>query len=638
MATTIECFYGDDGSVVVNSTNVSMDDVGGSLRSLGGDLDSSTKKIVDALAPWVQATQGPRPRRLGGIWDRDRFVSPENTFQKVRVAREAKRLDDVIGTAADVTEALALSAMSIFTDDDDEQDAWNQWAGTVDLDSRLREIWHTLYTDSMVVVSTWWEQKQYTVRGRTRAGNRRRQVFDLTVPTGLSIIDSTKVAPVGTTMFQREGLAYIADADEAYAFDGIIAARDGLEPPAGRTRRDRYVSYTSNASSVVPSGLDALDPIVSRLVRRRYEPAPAERDALQREGVDTTNLFLLDSRFTFRHTLTKPTYQLFPDVRLERAFPILDLKAQLRQVDRAFLVGAASYIVLITQGSDTRPGQPEEINALRAGATSLGQIPLLVGDHRLNVQIITPKVDISLDAEKWDNLDRRLTALSYGTFAAVGNDSDDPLKTGRVIGRNLEGRRRMMRRSIEANVFDAIRVTNASLTGRAKLRFHPEQISLAFDVAWANTLLDLREANETSRETTLSQLGLDQADEAALRRREAEHYDDTFETFVPHGANPNQGQPGDDPGMSTRLAQRMGGRRRGGNRNGGGAAPGTGQGQESTDPRRSRTADYLAGLNDMDRDSLIAEAAEFDIPGRWQMRKADLRAAISAAADPGDEQ
>lgn len=623
---TIE--FGPNGVPIVNASGLDLSTIAGALGGLPMN-DPTTRRIVDTLGGWSGAQRQRKPR-LGGILDRDRYLTPVTHFEKIRTARDALR-DDVIGGAADTTEALALSSCSLFSDDVDHQDVWNQWAAKIDLDSKLREFWRILYTDSQAVVALWWEQQTFKVRGVGDEGRQRRKRISILAPSAWSFIDSTKVVPVGSQMFNRGALAYIADADEAEMLDRVIEAREGMAPPKNSSGMPVRFSERSGGPTA-PAAFDPEDDAVAaRLIRRRYNPPEHERTRLTQHGIAWDNLFLLDSRMVFRHTLTKPDYDLFPDIRLEGAFPLLDLKAQLRQMDRAFLVGGAAYILVLTQGSDAHPGQQPEIDALKAGAAMLGSLPLLVGDHRLNLEIVTPPIEATINKAKWDTIDARLTSLAFRTFAAGGSDMDDPMKTGRIVARGLEGRRRMMRRSIEQNVLSPIFESSPELLTPAKLRFHPAQIHLAFDQGWANLLLDLREANELSRETMLSQLEFDQADEAIERERERKLYDDIFQTFVPHGANPNSG--GDPEGElgSTRLAQRMGGRRRGGNRAGGGAAPGSGQGQESRDPRRSRERPANDLLMDMTRDELIAEAAQWGVQGRHQMKKQDLVDAISDA-------
>jgi hypothetical protein len=633
---TVEVLRGDNGAPVINATDAQPWEIADAL-GLGGESASSDpamQRLVATMGSWVQSTHPPR---IGGIFDRDQFLDPRGSFEQMRLARRALR-DDVVGGAADLTESLALSATAVYSPDDDEQDAWNQWAADFDMDSRLREAWRMLYTDSQFVAATEWARRSYTVRGRTRAGNARRRTFELLLPTGMTFLDTRKITPVGTLMFGREHLAYIADAHEATRFDTILARRDGVAPVSpsgiGTGFGSRYTPVTRSGStpSIAPE-----DDIVERLLVGRYVPDEVESAELNEDGVPLTDLFLLDYRYTFRHTLTRPQYQRFADVRLASCFELLDLKNLLRSMDRAHLLGGSNFIVLIRKGTDALPAQQAEITSLRESVSTIAQVPVIVGDHRLSIDIVTPKLDVTLNTSRYDLLDRRLTARALGTFVPTGADQADPLKLGKVIGRNLESRRRMLRRSFEANLFEPIRRSNDDITQRAKLTFSPATISLSFDAAFASFLLDLREAKELSRDTILSQFDLDQRDEARQREREADVYDDIFNTIVPHGANPSgaggAGDGGDDPGGdrpspgSTRLARRSGGRQGGGIRRGGGAAPGSGQGET---PRRFRRQADVS-LADLSRDQLVELAGEYGIAYRHQLRRDDLQARIEAA-------
>ena len=627
---------GDNGAPVINTTEAEPWQISEAL-GLGGEVssDPAMQRLQATMGSWVRST---RPQRMGGIFDRDRFVDPDDPGEQIRLARRALR-DDVIGGAADLTESLALSATDIYSPDDDEQDAWNQWAAEFDMDSRLREAWRILYADSQFVAATEWARRSYTVRGRTAAGNARRRVFDLLVPTSMTFLDSRKVTPVGTLMFRREHLAYIADAREATLFDQILARRDGIVPvnPSGLPGGFGFGRLVPRSGVPAPS-IAPEDDIVERLLVGRYEPSADERAELNADGVTSGDLFLLDYRFAFRHTLTRPTYQRFADVRLASCFELLDLKNLLRSMDRAHLLGGSNFIVLVRKGTDQLPAQQPEITALRESVNTIAQVPVIVGDHRLSIDIVTPKLDVTLNTSRYDLIDRRLTARALGTFVPTGADQADPLKLGKVIGRNLESRRRMLRRSFEAHLFEPIRRTNPDITQRAKLAFSPATIALSFDAAFASFLLDLREAKELSRDTILSQFDLDQRDEARQREREADLYDDIFQTIVPHGANPptaggGSGDGGDGPdgvrpsSGPTRLARRSGGRQAGGRRNGGGAAPGSGQGEPPRRPRRLSDTD----LGDLSRDELIELAGRYQIPYRHQLRRDALRDAIVAA-------
>jgi hypothetical protein len=580
---------------------------------------SAMAEQAPMIASMVRWTNDTRPaHRGGGLIDRDIYVNPATTMGKIRTARMAAR-DDAVGGVLDSTEALALKRVSFTAREWDQQDVWNQWAGQVNLDKKLRSAWRVLHTDSQFVMALWWGQRSFRVSGTTEGGRARRKQFaNLQVPVAMSLIDSLKVTPVGSLMFDQEQLAYIADAEEAALFDRVLAAREGRA--TGRT--------TMGAPLPLELVDPTSDPIVERLLTRRYEPNAVERKRLGDHGINTTHLFLLDPTAVFRHTVTKADYEPFPDVRMESVFELLDIKHQLRQMDRAHLIGGTNFIVLVKIGSDAHPGLPEEVNHLSARVRTIASVPLIVGDHRLSVEIVTPRLDNTLNRDRYDALDLRIVARLYRMFLPTGGGAERIDEVSKLVGTNLQNDRHMMLRAFESHVFGPMQRLNPDLGARVKMRFHPGRIALEFDAAWASFLLDLREAREISRNTIHSQFELDQDDEAFMLEREAEQYDDVFRTFVPHGANPDvvvdptEAEP--EPTGTGRAAKRRAGRRAGRRR--GGAAPGSGQGQAPRNPRNRSGGSGRATT----RADAYATARELDIPGRSAMNRDALLEAIEA--------
>jgi hypothetical protein len=250
---------------------------------------------------------------------------------------------------------------------------------------------------------------------------------------------------------------------------------------------------------------------------------------------------------------------------------------------------------LIKKGSDAIPGKPAEIANLQQNVKTLTRLPVIVGDHRLSVEIITPKLDSTLDASKYGTIDQRITASLYGMFllggsgSGAGARSDDSSGLVKVIARGIESRRHMIQRYLERHIFKPLMEQNEELTTPPKLKFHPKNVDLGFDAALAGLLLELRQSNEISRETLLSQFNVDQDDEARMLEREKESFDSTFQTQVPFSApNPKNTQPSDTPSEPiTPAEKRRAGRTGGGTRNGGGAAPGSGQGKDPVNPRKT---------------------------------------------------
>lgn len=553
------------GTTVVNATDIDNAQV---YEALG----QQDRQLLNALSGWVQGTQAPSSLtayaegtptagRNGSLLHRDRYLTPTNVYEQMRIANAAVEEDDIVSGVAETTESLAFSAVSFFAEDEDEQDVYNQIAGVIDLDSRLREMWRELFTVSQFYVATWSTPQSFKVRGKTKDGVKRRRTIDCVAPKELTLLDPLKVVPVGISMFGQEQLAYWASADES-----------------------------SNLADIV-GNQKMNDPIAQRLISGRYEVTDkTEARELTGLGVNVRDLWLLNPQHVFRHTLTRPGYQRFAPIRMRAVLKLLDIKQQLLQMERAHLIGGTNFIVLITKGTDAHPAVPAEVANLQAMVRTVARVPILVGDHRLHVEIVTPKLDNTLKAERWNTIDSRITGRLYQMFVlgnyAAGAGGDDSVKLVKVIARGMESRRHMIRRALEKHVFTPLFEGNEQLTTFPKLQFHPRAIALDFDAAWASFLFDLRTNNEISRETILSQFDLNQELEAEFRRREKDLYDDIFQTQVafsspnpalPGQPNPNAPQP--QPGSTTRDNG-------GGRRNGGGRAPGSGQGQPARRPTK----------------------------------------------------
>lgn len=563
------------GTTVINDSDVATSDVADALML--------TNPVIGAMVRWVAGTQplqsdymqggggwdggdggGGRVSRAGGLFERDRYVTPEKIMDQMRLAQAAVS-DDIVDGFLESTESLAFSSVSMWSEDEDEQNIWNQIAADIDLDSRLREIWRELATVSQCYIAVWWGNKSYKVEGKTEKGNAKRKKFEnLQVPLALGILDPLKVVPIGQMLFNRDQLAYVATPQEGEQFDVLL--KDGKAA--------------------------ADDPIAAKLILGRHTPTKVEEIELQKAGVtDVRNLFLLNPAYVFRHTATRPGYRRFAELRMKSVFELLDMKHQLRQMERAHLIGAASFIVLIKKGTDQLPAKPAEILSLQGQVRSVARVPVIVGDHRLSVEIVTPKTDNTLRPERHNTLDGRLTARLYGMFVLgnyhAGGSSDDSVKLTRVVAAGMESRRHMIRRTLEKKLWQQVLDKNDALTSAPKLRFHPKRIALNFDNAWASFLMDIRDTGDLSRDTLLNEFDFSQDDEAVNRLREKESFDDIFQTQVPgapaNPALPAGPKPANDP---TAPAQKRAGRRAGGRKNGGGAAPGSGQGQEPRKPRK----------------------------------------------------
>lgn len=486
-----------EGTVVLNTTDFST--------SMIHDSIEREHPEVASMIRWGR--QVHRSRR-GGLLERDKYVTPQGMYDQMRVAQDAARTDDVVSGFLESTEALAFSRMSVQSDDEDEEDIWNQIMEDIDLDSRIREMWREMSIVSQFYVGVWWGMKDYTVRGRDRkTGVRRKKQFKrLRVPIGITLLDPMKIVPVGNFMFRQEKLAWAAKREESNYFDNVLT---GMEE----------------------------DETIKRLIAGKYEANDLEQQRLGRLGIGPAELYLLKPENVYRETSTRPDYEPFADVRMKSIFDLLDLKALLRELDRAMLLGATNFIVLIRKGTDNMPAKNQELTALQASVRTMSQLPVIVGDHRLEIDIITPKLDTTLTPEKYNTIDARITArlfqiLMTGNFAA-GAKGDDSLKLIKIIARGLEARRGLLRRSIDRHILMQVYEKNEMFTEIPRLEFHPKTVAIDFDPGLAAYLMDLLDRHAISRGTLLEQIDLDEDDEARIIKREQENFDQTFNPLTP---------------------------------------------------------------------------------------------------------
>jgi hypothetical protein len=515
---------------------------------------------IAELVTWTRSTRGGGGRS-GGLFDRDRFVCPDNPFDQMRTAVDASS-DDVVAAYLDSSEAMAIRNLQCNVADEDENDIWKQIINACDLEERSREIWREICTVSQAYVAAWYETKTFTVRGKSpQTGVKRKKSYTLTVPSGLTVLDPFKVVPVGNFLFGQETLTYYADPTERDVIDSWLLGDDDSQA----------------------------DEIIKRLIVGKYEPDFRDRKEIGNLGVDPNRLYVLNPQYVWRITATRPGYHRFSPIRMTSIFEILDLKHQLRQSDRATLIGASNFILLVKKGTDKEPAKQFEIQNLQSSMRSVSKVPVIVGDHRLSIEIITPKTDNTLDTDRYTILDLRIMGRLYGMFISTHSGRDDSLKLARVVARGLESRRESIIKSLMVHLIMPTFNLNDSLTTEPELEVYPKRIALDFDPSLATYLLDLRDRGDLSRDSILSEIDYDEESEAEKRKMEKERFDDIFAppTPLPGAAAPVVVAPG-APNDPKRAGRSLGGNHgQGGNGNVGRGAgqaprrPGKGAGIES---------------------------------------------------------
>lgn len=509
----------------------------------------SVREVANRLSQWVTEARAVRNRT--SLFDRRGYVASDNPFEHMQIARKAVAEDDVVAGAAEVTEGLIFQGAKWESEDADDADCFNQIARDLNQDDLLRASYRELFTYSQVVFASYWGRKTYTVRGYNapaeqkldkitdpatgavtyepprdpetnqpkkpdRRGPKRRKKYDVWVPTRIAILDSARVIPVGRSLWGQDRLAWHASQEEMELWDGI------------------YMGTEDDAT-------------LATLIIGKYTPSKDEEQELQKLGIDPKRLLELNPQYVWRHTATRASYERWAQNRMKSIFRLLDMKQQLMDADRAALVGAANYIVLVKKGSKEEPAVQGELENLKDNMKVVARMPVIISDHRLEIEIITPKIDMTLDSSKYDTLDRRIIARLLGalSIASSGQRNESTLTTGRMVARLLENKRQMLKRTLEKYIARAIvehPMNEGKFDGEPNLTYTPRNVQLDNDAQVVQAVLALAARKDLSRESELEFFGFDQAVEAQRKLNEEETgLDDIFGTAIPFDSPQNAG-------------------------------------------------------------------------------------------------
>lgn len=528
-----------DGVVVQVEREVEL----GNLRE-----NPAVRELASAVKTWMNTIGAGGGGRKGSLLTRDTFTPPENTYAEMLAARTAVDVDDVVSGVYEITEAFAFQGVKAQTTDEHKADVFNQLNGDIDLDSVIRRMWKGDYTLNQFVQVVEWGEKTYRPRlpaeptpdqpaehldpetgqpmmdpatGRPmkpKQRRRTRKTYRLQVPTKIALIDDLCVAPMKRGPLDEEVLLWSAT-------DAEIAAWDDKDSVQGLPPTDDLF-----LGPFVPTQLQ-----VAQLNEMGFR--------------DPRKMLILNPRRVQRFTGTKPDWENFAPVRLKSCFALLDLKRQLMNQDRVNLVGAANFILLIRKGSKEQPATDNELSNLKENYQVLAKLPVIISDHRLEIEIIAPKIDLVLDTSKYDLLDSRLLSRLLNTLSigGKGQRNETNVTMSYAVARAMENRRHMLKRHVERTIYKQIMERNPGVfddDDPPSLAFTPAKISLGFDSALSQLMASLFNSEDLSRETMLEFVGLDQGTEALRKEIEDRIYDGVFgHVLMPGAVDPNDPNP-----------------------------------------------------------------------------------------------
>ncbi len=456
----------------------------------------------------------------GSAFARASFDTPSDVFGEIRLARDMVERDDDVAAAVGWMIACAYEG-GMRNDHEDERTRglFDAIARNANLDHVFAELYREYLISAQVNTVQLFTRKALEYREFAKSEVKSQVVSAPLV----GVLPAENMRVLSNDMFGTGELAYVPDSERL------------------RMWLNKY--FDPNTSPGVKAKMAREDRVTAAMFR-------GYRD-LGDDGIDDfTNLgwmldqrvWLLNPRMVHRSTAPKGVAK-YPRPFLTRNFGLLEAKRLLNILDWSLLQGGASYIVVAKLGNDTHKAKKSELAGLENAVRSATKAGVMIGDHRLSFEVITPNLEQLLSPQKRRLLGRKLAMAmlrtpEHGTEEPGGEGMKaEQSEQGRIIGFD----RRLLRRHVERAVYGEVTKRNPSVFPKGAPSLWQPKIVLGENQFFLDIVKTLGDRGLLSRTTFASIGGFDLEAEMAQRQREKDAgIDELTEVVVPH-SSPNAG-------------------------------------------------------------------------------------------------
>lgn len=472
---------------------------------------------------------------------RPRWHAPNSILEEILQARDLAERDDDVASTLGAMSALAFGEGMQNTHQDEVTVAiYDEIAKDAKLETRVfPEMYRELLIAGQVTTATIFIRKthQFTPMGADRQRSR-----DIATPL-VGVLPAEQIRVLGNDLFGTAALAYrpVLGSQESWLGEFFAA-----QTTPGRKAEMR-----------------AQDPLLTTLLieQIRWERYD-EIGAMGAYGdpsdpAQGTFVYRLNPSLVARSTFPKGQWAN-PRPPLTRNLPLLEAKRLLNIMDYALLQGGANFLVVAKKGTDAKPALPQEIAGLRDTIRRASRSGVVIGDHRLSIEVITPNLDELLNTGKRKLLGHKLTTamLRIPDFQSADQGSSQSVLTDtEIISRVVASDRRMLKRHVEDSIYEPTSQRNGdSLNGAAKIWF--PRIILQGAQYFTDLVLKLRDRGDIPRKYAIEAGGFDYTAAVQQRRLEKSSGDDRVLTpaavpFSQGNSGPQDNGGGRPPGGSS---------------------------------------------------------------------------------------
>jgi hypothetical protein len=466
----------------------------------------------------------------GSMLARTPFRTPSSVIEEIKLARSLADTDDDIGAIIGEMNAIAFGDGVVNQHRDEKTlEFFNQMSAptAMDLETVLEEMYREfLIAASLTTVTIFSRQRmQYWPLESDVPVQAQLQV------PNVGILPAENVRVITNDLMRSGTLAYDVT-DEV-----LKRWLDAYLDPSTDGGKKAYMAMT--------------EPVLAALFTGKVSIPYTDGDPASRGKT----LYTMNPRMVHRSTAPKGAMP-YPRPFLTRNFALLEAKRLLNIMDYALLQGGTNYIVVAKKGTDDLPAQQPEVDNLMEQVRHASRSGVMVGDHRLAIEIITPKLDELLNPNKRKLIGRKLKMGLMRQTEEVPSDTgnqgatNEMELTARVIGSD----RRKIVRHAQAHFYNETALRNRSVFPMgAPTIWAPKIILSNVNLFW-QMVLNARDRGDIPRRWVVESLGYDF--DAAIAERKREIAQGVDEILMPASvpfSNPGEPQdnnPGRPPGTS----------------------------------------------------------------------------------------
>ncbi|MDQ1584499.1 MAG: hypothetical protein QOF36_2553 [Microbacteriaceae bacterium] len=509
-----------DGTLIVNETDLPD---GAVQHAVATYFEESAAFNLGGNSNTFQmyANQG------GSMLARPKFSPPSDVFGEMRLARDLAERDDDVGSTIGALVALAYGEGFQNTHPDEVTVAlYDEIAKNMKLPQVQAEAYRELLITSQIISVTLFTRESYSFIPQ---GTDRYRTRTVTSPL-LGFLPAEHVRVVGNDLFGGGDLYFL--------------------PPDENLKRWLVERFNPSTSAGRLAQMRSEDPVAYTLFTEEHKVSPVDPD----DTIAGLTLYRLNPRMIERSFFPKGAWK-YPRPLLTRNFALLEAKRLLNIMDYSLLQGGANYIVIAKKGSDAQPAQPGEVENLRDVVRRAGRSGVMVGDHRVSIDILTPELKELMNPDKRRLLGRKLSqAMTRVPEHTSENAGTEGMKSEvEILTRVVASDRKMVSMHIVAAAYEptAKRNPNTFTGGPAKL-WHPK-IVLQGTNYFTDMILKLLDRGAIPLRYAVEFAGFDfEAAVEEKKRQKAQGLDEVMAPApgqVPH-SSPNVGPQDNGPGRT----------------------------------------------------------------------------------------